>query len=104
MRLATGRATGEGSARQAEQLGQIEAERPEGYLIWVLTETAAQAGPAPALAQELSRRLEQPVHVLATPLEEKPLSPAVANAAIHQFAPGDSEGTVQRFLQHWQAV
>jgi len=100
VRLATGRASGEATARQGEQLGQTEAERPEGYLLWVLSDTAAEAGPAPALALELSRRLEQPVHALVTPLEEKPLSPSVEAAVIHQFAPTDSEGTVQRFLEH----
>lgn len=68
----------------------------------MLTETAAEAGPAPALAQALSERIEQPVHMLVTPLEELPLVQSVEDAVIHQFAPGDTEGTIKRFLDHWQ--
>ncbi len=101
MRFATGRASSEGGARQAEQLGQTQAVRPDGCLLWVLSEKAAEAGPAPTLAQELSARLDEPVHTLATPLEETPLVPAVQSAVIHQFAPSDSDGTVKRFLDHW---
>ena len=101
MRFATGRASSEGGTRQAEQLGQTQAERPDGCLIWVLSETAAEAGPAPALAKELSTRLEIPVATLVTPLEEAPLVPAIQQAVIHQFAPTDSEGTIKRFLDHW---
>ncbi len=68
----------------------------------MLTETAAEAGPAPALAQALAQRIERPVHVLVTPVDETPLVPSVEADVIHQFAPGDTDGTVVRFLDHWQ--
>ena len=42
------------------------------------------------------------MHVLVTPLEEAPLAPAIGAAVVHQLAPGDTAGTVQRFLDHWR--
>lgn len=102
MRLARGRTSSAGRERTEEQLGQIAIPRPDGYLLWCLSETADQAGPALALAEDLADRLEQPVRALITPMDEKPLAPGVAEAVIHQFAPGDSDGTVQRFLDHWR--
>ena len=101
-RIALGQHSPEAAARREEQLGQTDAERPDGCLIWLLTETAAEAGPAPALAFALSQRIEQPVQILVTPLEDLPLVQSVEDAVIHQFAPGDTEGTVQRFLDHWR--
>jgi 3-deoxy-D-manno-octulosonic-acid transferase len=67
-----------------------------------MTETADEAGPAPALAFALSQRIEEPVHMLVTPLEDLPLVSSVERSVIHQYAPGDTEGTVRRFLDHWR--
>ncbi len=100
--MALGQHHEEAAARRDEQLGQTDRARPEGCLIWMLTETAEEAGPAPALAFALSQRLEAPVHMLVTPLEDLPLVNAVEQAVIHQFAPGDTEGTIRRFLDHWR--
>lgn len=96
-----GRASADGAVRSGEQLGHTDEARPEGYLIWVLSETASEAGPAPAICQTLSDRLERPVSCLVTPLDESPLVPTVAEQVIHQYAPADSDGTVHRFLDHW---
>ncbi len=75
--------------------------RPDGCLIWVLSETAAEAGPAPVIARAVAERLERPVTALVTPLDDGPLVPGVAGKVIHQLAPGDTEGTITRFLDHW---
>lgn len=40
--------------------------------------------------------------VLVTPLDEMPLPASVEAEVIHQLAPGDTEGTIQRFLGHWR--
>lgn len=101
-RFALGRSSDEGAARQSEQLGKTDAVRPKGCLIWVISETAAEAGPSAALSQALAQRLDQVVYTLVTPLDETPLAPALDKEVIHQFAPIDTEGTIQRFLDHWQ--
>ena len=67
-----------------------------------MTETAAAAGPGPALAHAVAGRINRPVHILATPLDESPLVEAVQAEVTHQFAPGDTEGTITRFLDHWR--
>ncbi len=99
--MALGQSSEEATDRRSEQLGQTEAQRPDGCLVWVLTETSATAGPAPALAQALSGRLEQTVETLVTPIDETPLVQSVAERTIHQYAPGDTDGTITRFLDHW---
>ncbi|MEM7718289.1 MAG: glycosyltransferase N-terminal domain-containing protein [Pseudomonadota bacterium] len=101
-RTALGDSTHEATERRDEQLGKTDRDRPEGFLIWVLSDQASEVGPAPALAQALEERIEKSVHVLATPLEEKPLVEEVEAHVIHQFAPGDTDGTIRRFLDHWQ--
>ncbi|MGR3511377.1 MAG: 3-deoxy-D-manno-octulosonic acid transferase [Paracoccaceae bacterium] len=88
--------------RRDEPLGQTRAVRPEGKLVWLMSETAAAAGPGPALAKALTERLEEEVHVLCTPLDEDPLVASVEHDVIHQFGPTDTDGTVTRFLDHWR--
>ena len=100
-RLAFGKASEDAGLRSGEKLGQTKEARPDGFLVWVLAETAAEAGPASALSQAISDRLERRLTCLVTPLDEMPLVPAVAKDVIHQFAPADTEGTIQRFFNHW---
>lgn len=87
--------------RRDEPLGQTQVARPDGLLIWMMTETASAAGPGPAVLKSLRDRIEMPVNMLVTPLDEVPLVRSVEGEVIHQFAPGDTEGTIQRFLDHW---
>lgn len=101
-RLARGELSRPEPERKPERLGQSTIARPEGLVLWVLAEKSSEIGPAPALAQEVSRRLGLPLHVLATPLSDTPLVPSVENAVIHQLAPADSEGSARRFLDHWR--
>ncbi len=100
--FAFGRATQDGSLRSGEKLGQTDAERPEGFLVWILCDTAAEAGPAPALCHAIGERLEREVTGLVTPLDELPLVSAPQSGIVHQFAPADTEGTIHRFLDHWR--
>jgi len=100
--MALGKSGAVAADRRDETLGQTQVPRPTGTLIWLMTESAAASGPGPALAQALSQRLETSVHILTTPLEDTPLVDAVGEAVIHQFAPGDTDGTVTRFFDHWR--
>lgn len=100
-KLARGHPAPDFDDRKEEQLGQTRATRPDGKVVWLLTETAAEAGPGPALAQAIEAHIEAEVHVLVTPIETSPLVYSVEKAIVHQFAPGDTEGSVVRFLEHW---
>lgn len=64
--------------------------------------TADEVGAAPALARELSRLRGEPVHALVTTSSAHPAIPALSRGAILQLAPGDTQGSVNRFLDHWR--
>lgn len=89
------------TARATERLGQPTRARPEGCLLWLHCAAAAEAGPVLALAQELSRLRGEPVHCLVTTDTDTQLVPALRNAVIHQLAPGETAGSITRFLDHW---
>lgn len=76
--------------------------RPKGCLLWLHAGTGHLAGPVVAIAKELSHLRGEPVHALVTTSDGSPLIPAVAQAAIHQLAPGETPGSIKRFFDHWQ--
>ncbi len=59
------------------------------------------ASAAPAIAQELSRARGETIRALVTTVENGPLIPAVAERVIHQLAPGETTGSVSRFMDYW---
>ena len=54
-----------------------------------------------ALTAALSDLRGEPVYGLATTQEAGALTPAARRGAVHQLAPGDTQGSVARFLDHW---
>lgn len=70
-------------------------------LIWLVANSAAEVGPGPAIAEELSRRTGEPVHVLATTTRDEPLCPGVAEQVLHPQAPPETETGVLQFLRDW---
>ncbi len=55
-----------------------------------------------ALTSTLSDLRGEPVHGLVTTQEAGPLAPGVAPDTLHQLVPGDTHGSVTRFLDHWR--
>lgn len=70
-------------------------------MIWLHAKRASDAGPALALAQEVSRLRGEPVHCLVTTDTDQRLVPSLEGAVIHQLAPGETPGSIQRFFDHW---
>ncbi len=85
-----------------ERLGQPSEVRPEGCLLWVAARRSADAGSVLSLAKELAFLREEPVHCLVTSETELPPVPSVAAAVAHQLLPVDTQGSVERFLDHWR--
>ncbi|MBT8417706.1 MAG: hypothetical protein KJO42_09720 [Silicimonas sp.] len=85
-----------------ERLGQASQDRPEGHLLWVHSETPDEAAAAPAIAKELHRTRGEAFHVLVTTVQNGALPLPVANDLILQLAPGETPGSVSRFLDHWK--
>lgn len=88
--------------RASERLGQPSRARPEGCVLWLHARAAADAGPVLTLAKDLSRLRQEPVNCLVTTDEDSPLVPALDASAIHQLAPGETAGSIARFLDHWR--
>lgn len=85
----------------SQRLGHTEVERPIGRLVWVHSQKAAEAGAIVALTQELARLRGEPVYGLLTSGNPTPPPDAVREATIHQLVPGETAGSVTRFLDHW---
>ncbi len=76
--------------------------RPRGCLLWLHVNNPADAGCIAALTAELSSLRDEPIFGLVTSSENAATFSAVKDAAIHQLVPGDTKGSVRRFLDHWQ--
>lgn len=86
-----------------ERPGSVEPpKRPDGVLVWLVSEDASRAGPGPAIAEELSRRTGEAVSILATTVRNEPLCPGVGEKSLHQLAPVETEADVTKFLSHWR--
>ena len=70
--------------------------------MWVHAETADEVSAAPALGQELSRARGEEFHVLVTTVENGTLTVPAGEKTIHQLAPGETSGSVARFLDYWK--
>ena len=88
--------------QSSERLGKPSVDRPEGCVLWLATKNGADAGGVLSLAKELSFFREEPVHCLVTTEKETRLVPAVAKDAIHQLMPVETQGSIDRFLDHWR--
>ncbi|MGI9390458.1 MAG: 3-deoxy-D-manno-octulosonic acid transferase [Boseongicola sp.] len=79
-------------------LGQTGIVRPNGFLLWMHANDAADTGAVVALCQELARLRGQTVSALVTSTEN---ATATASLAVHQIVPGETSGSVSQFLNHW---
>ncbi|WP_319637479.1 3-deoxy-D-manno-octulosonic acid transferase [Kangsaoukella pontilimi] len=87
--------------RATERLGQPTEARPEGLVLWLHARHPAECGVIAALTDALSEMRGEPVFGLATTQDAGALTPAARRNAVHQLAPGDTQGSVARFLDHW---
>lgn len=71
-------------------------------MIWVHARRTEDAAIAQALTHAVSELRDEEVFALVTTLEAGPPVPAHAANLIHQLVPGDTAGSVGRFLNHWR--
>ncbi|SMX23252.1 3-deoxy-D-manno-octulosonic acid transferase [Boseongicola aestuarii] len=88
--------------RDSERLGHTAVERPKGCLLWLHVNDPSEAGCISALTAELSSLRDEPVFGLVTSLANTLPFSANDKTSIHQLVPGDTRGSVKRFLDHWQ--
>lgn len=92
----------EDPARSAERLGHPSASRPEGPLVWV---HAVSVGEAMAAMPVVDRLIADGKSVLVTTVTTTSaalVGHRLKPGLIHQFAPLDLAGPVDRFLAHWR--
>lgn len=88
--------------RDPERLGHTTFQRPKGCLLWLHVSDPAEAGCISALTAELSSLRDEPVFGLVTSTENTVPFSSNDRVSIHQMVPGDTKGSVKRFLEHWK--
>lgn len=91
----------EDPARSSERLGHPSATRPQGSLVWV---HAVSVGEAMAAMPVIDRLTAEGLSVLVTTVTTTSaalVGHRLRPGLIHQFAPLDLAGPVDRFLAHW---
>ncbi len=94
----------EDAARLGERLGQASLARPDGPLVWIHAVSVGESLSVLPLVERLRER-RPGIAVLVTSgtvTSASVLAQRLPAGAIHQYAPLDTAGASQRFLDHWR--
>lgn len=94
----------EDPARLGERLGHASLARPEGPLVWIHAVSVGESLSVLPLVERLRER-RPGIAVLVTSgtvTSASLLAQRLPEGAIHQYAPLDTAGASQRFLDHWR--
>lgn len=93
----------EDPARLGERLGEASVSRPTGPLVWL---HAASVGECVSVLPLVARLLDDPaLSVLVTSntvTSAQLMADRLPPRALHQYAPVDLPGAVERFVDHWR--
>ncbi len=92
----------EDPARSAERLGHPSAGRPEGPLVWVHAVSVGEAMAAMPVIDRLTAEGKSVLVTTVTTTSAALVGHRLKPGLIHQFAPLDLAGPVDRFLAHWR--
>lgn len=94
----------EDALRYRERLGQTQAPRPEGPLVWFHGVSVGESLSAlPLIAAMVTDRPDLRILITtATTTSADILAKRLPEGVIHQFAPVDTPQAVNAFLDHWQ--
>lgn len=92
----------EDPVRSSERLGYPSADRPEGRLIWIHAVSVGEAMAAMPLADRLIAAGSNVLVTTVTTTSAALIGHRVRQGLIHQYAPLDLAGPIDRFLKHWR--
>lgn len=92
----------EDPARSAERLGYPSVPRPDGMLVWVHAVSVGEAMAAMPVIDSLIAEGKDVLVTTVTTTSAALVGHRLRPGLIHQFAPLDLAGPVDRFLAHWR--
>lgn len=92
----------EDPTRSSERLGHASASRPTGPLIWVHAVSVGEAMAAMPVIDRLTAEGKNVLVTTVTTTSAALVGHRLRTGLIHQFAPLDLAGPVDRFLDHWR--
>lgn len=92
----------EDPARSDERLGHPSVARPEGPLVWVHAVSVGEAMAAMPVVDQLIAEGKGVLVTTVTTTSAALIGHRLRPGLIHQFAPLDLAGPVDRFLDHWR--
>lgn len=92
----------EDPTRSSERLGHASASRPTGPLIWVHAVSVGEAMAAMPVIDRLTAEGKNVLVTTVTTTSAALVGHRLRAGLIHQFAPLDLAGPVDRFLDHWR--
>lgn len=104
MRIRRLRRDGVAVHRAHEILGQTTEQRPGGLLIWFHAASVGESLSVLPLIAAIGRQMPEARFLItsATPTSAAMIAARMPPRAVHQFAPLDSAGPVNRFLKRWR--
>jgi len=88
--------------RSAERLGHPSVPRPDGRLVWVHAVSVGEAMAAMPLVDRLTADGTSVLVTTVTTTSAALVGHRLRPGLIHQFAPLDLAGSIDRFLDHWR--
>ncbi|WP_237154548.1 3-deoxy-D-manno-octulosonic acid transferase [Oryzibacter oryziterrae] len=92
----------EDALRWRERLGEASVARPAGRVVWVHAVSVGESVSAVPLIEQLAAEGFTVLVTTVTTTSAAVLAARTGAAVIHQFAPLDLAGFVDRFLDHWR--
>ena len=91
----------EDPARRRERFGRTSIKRPEGPLVWIHAASVGETHAVVAIAEHVAQKGVTVLFTTGTRTAAAIVAERLGSNVIHQYAPFDLAGAMERFLKHW---